>query len=309
MRRYPLEQLDHAAFEALVIQLCQKVLGQAVKPFAEGKDKGRDGVFKGRANAIPSEKKPWEGQWIIQAKHTNQPDASCSDRDFITLLEKNVLPSIEARKAEGKMDYYLLFTNRKMTGGQDMKIDDLIQDKVGVPNLVFGIEKIHHWLATMPDVVKATGLNQLLLPFHFDDADLREVVVAISGQNFQQAELHHIQESYQRLDLTDKNALNQLSQRFFEEVIQREFDAFGQIKRFLADPAFAASKDRYLDAVAEINAKISLHREDFAGFEHVIEHLYDLAVQNQLAPQGKKRLIRTVLYYMYCNCDIGRLVP
>ena len=48
------------------------------------------------ANNFPSNASPWKGKFIIQAKHTTNMLASCSDSEFNTLLKKE-LESVRAQ--------------------------------------------------------------------------------------------------------------------------------------------------------------------------------------------------------------------
>ena len=68
MRKYPLHDLNDEEFENLTILICRKVLGEAVVPFASGTDGGRDGRFHGKANSFPSDKGPWDGKIVIEAR-------------------------------------------------------------------------------------------------------------------------------------------------------------------------------------------------------------------------------------------------
>ena len=130
--RYPLYNMNCDDFENLTVLICNHILGTSTIPFAKGKDGGKDGKFEGTANCIPSETKPWTGKIIIQAKHTIKIDASCSDSDFNSILNKEVIPSIKQLAATNEINYYLLFTNRKLTGLQDSKIGNLIEAETGI---------------------------------------------------------------------------------------------------------------------------------------------------------------------------------
>lgn len=76
MSNYPLNELSSREFEKLVALICERILGAGTLIFSDGKDGGRDVDFTGKANHFPSESKPWEGKFIIQAKHTSNPTAS-----------------------------------------------------------------------------------------------------------------------------------------------------------------------------------------------------------------------------------------
>ena len=95
-------------------QVCIKVLGEGFVNFASGKDEGKDGKFEGKANSFPSQNKPYEGKFIIQAKHTTNPIASCSDSQFNKLLNEEI-PKIKNLNEKGELEHYFILTNRKIT--------------------------------------------------------------------------------------------------------------------------------------------------------------------------------------------------
>src|SRR5690606_27840310 len=108
--------LEPAVFEKLVNTICQKILGTGVISFSQGKDGGRDGVFTGTATDYPSHTQPWQGKFIIQAKHSASSVASCSDAGFQRTIADEFIKLKKLRKS-GDADCYLLFTNRKYSGG------------------------------------------------------------------------------------------------------------------------------------------------------------------------------------------------
>ena len=143
---YPLENLTYTEFENLVALICSEILGTGTVVFTDGKDGGRDAEFNGIANKFPSKSKPWSGKVIIQAKHTQRNNASCSESDFQTILKTSVIPAIQKLKERNKIDFYLLFTNRKLSGVQHPKIEDIFDGKTEIENRVIGLETIELWL-------------------------------------------------------------------------------------------------------------------------------------------------------------------
>ena len=94
------------------------LLGPLARPsFAAGPDGGKDAKFEGTASAFPSAAAPATGRFIAQAKHTASPVASCSNYDFETKLLNEEIPKIKRQFDEGRLTHYLLFTNRRKTGG------------------------------------------------------------------------------------------------------------------------------------------------------------------------------------------------
>ena len=305
--KYPLYELNCDDFEKLVILICNHILGSATIPFAKGKDGGKDGKFIGRANKFPSESNPWDGKIIIQAKHTNAVNAKCSETSFRNILKNEVIPAINVLKSNDEIDYYLLFTNRSLSGIQDSKIDKQIQEQTGIPSLLLAEEKIQMYLNEFPDVVRAAELNRLLLPLEFDESDLRDVIMSLHNYIKKRDAAVLIQTGFEYPGLDKKNALNNLSKHYFDEVLKRSIDDFDKIRRFLSDPINQDMEDLYADAVSELNAKIALNRNQFHEFELVLEACYDNIVRdNADSLKGSKKLVRTLLHYMYCNCDIGR---
>ena len=133
MSKYHLDLLSASEFEDLVVHICIDLLGEGTSKFAEGRDGGRDAKFIGTANKFPSERSPAQGYFIIQAKWTSSPIASCSDSEFKTELKKEI-PKIIRLKKNGEIDNYILFTNRKKTGDKELELVNYLTEQTGVNN-------------------------------------------------------------------------------------------------------------------------------------------------------------------------------
>ena len=300
--KYPLENLTDTEFENLTALICSKILGTGTVVFSVGKDGGKDARFKGKANNFPSKSEPWDGKIIIQAKHTQRPNASCSDSDFQSILNKSVLPSISKLKGNNEVDYYLLFTNRKLSGIQDTKIEDVFDAKTKIENRLIGLETIELWIKQYPIIAKTLKLNRLLLPLSFNENDLREIVNSFKKLDKKKGLLSKIPENR---DIENKNSLNKLSKEYFDNVIKKNLIYFQQIRDFLMDEINLEFLDKYENTIDDINAKIIIHREDYEKFEMILEFLYDFIIENNSELLEKRRLVRLFLHYMYYNCDIG----
>lgn len=303
--KYPLYNLNDEDFEKLSALICEQILGTGTIVFSSAKDGGRDAKFTGKANNFPSKSEPWDGRFIIQAKHTARPVASCSDSSFKTIL-KDELPKLRELKKQGKIDFYLVFTNRKLSGRQDPKIEDLIDEETGVENCILGEERIQLWLQEYPGIVKTLGLNKLLMPLEFYEKDLQEIVVAFSESKMSKEALKAIQHDLVRIPIEEKNKLNNLGEEYFDNVLKNSFSDFERIKVFLEDPQNEVYKKMYDNTVSDLQAKISLKRNEFYAFEEVLEHVCDYVLDTQkLELLNNRRLIRAFLHYMYFYCDIG----
>ena len=300
--KYPLENLTDTEFENLVALICHKVLGTGTVIFSVGKDGGKDARFNGKANNFPSKSKPWEGKIVIQAKHTLRANASCSDSDFQSILKTSVIPAINKLKSNNELDYYLLFTNRKLSGIQDAKIEDVFDKKTNTENRLIGLETIELWLEQFPFIAKTLNLNRLLLPLNFDENDLRLIVNSFSKLDKKKGDLSAIPENR---DIENKNVLNELSKEYFDNVIKKNLIYFEQIRAFLMDSINVKYLDKYENTIDDINEEIIVHREDFDKFEMVLNYLYKFVIDNNPDLKDNRRLVRLFLHYMYYNCDIG----
>ncbi|WP_321429405.1 ABC-three component system protein [uncultured Methanolobus sp.] len=303
--KYPLYNLSDDEFESLVSLICTEILGTGVIVFSLGKDGGRDGKFTGMATQYPSSAEPWDGKFIIQAKHTIIPTASCSDSKFHTIL-KNECDSVRELKEDGKVDYYLLFTNRKLSGVQDPKIEDFIDEHTGVDNVIIGEETIQLWLQKYPEIAKALHLKDLFYPLEFYEKDLQDIVIAFSEVKFSNETIKEREADLNRISIDEKNELNRLSKTYFDEVFRKSFSAFESISRFLEDPQNYELKMKYENTIGDLQEEIIINRDDYYLFEDVLSHLYKLALdENNHKLHSNRGLLRVFLHYMYYNCDIG----
>jgi len=303
--KYPLNELSATQFELLVASICEEILGNGTIIFSDGQDGGKDAKFTGKANKFPSEVAPWSGKMIIQAKHTVKAEASCSDSDFMTILKKEV-PKVKALKDNGKLDYYLVFTNRKLSGVQDGKIEDFIDDKIDVENVVIGEEQIQKWLQDYPQIAKKHNLSKLLLPLEFYEEDLKVLITKFAEIDFNGQELKEIIRNNDRIPIEEKNELNSLSQDYFNSVFKKSINDFSKIETFIKNPKNQEMQRFYDNTVDDLQAKILVKRSEFNTFEEIIEYLYEFVLTNNLVElKNDRRLIRTFLHYMYYHCDIG----
>ncbi|WP_298766353.1 ABC-three component system protein [uncultured Polaribacter sp.] len=297
--KYPLENLDDTEFENLVALICSEILGIGTVVFSKGTDFGKDAKFYGKANRYPSESKPWEGKVVIQAKHTVKINASCSDSSFQTIIKNEIIPAINILKEADKIDYYLLFTNRKLSGGKDAKIEDVFENEVGIENRLIGLETIDFWINQYPKIART--LNKLLLPLSFDENDLKEIINSFSKVDKKKGNLPKIP----KRDIEKKNELNNLSKDYFNNVIKRNLLYIEQIREFLTNPINTEYLGKYENTIDDINEEIVVHRDEFDKFDLIFNYLYKFIVENNPELKSNRSLVRLFLHYMYYNCDIG----
>lgn len=314
MIRYDLEQLSDDNFEALVVDLCNDLLGIGVQSFTKGPDGGKDGFFSGTAQSYPSTSDSWKGNFIIQAKHTTDISASCADNDFFSnkgsILNKEIARLIERRDKFGqKFHCYLVFTNRKLPGAAHTEIKTYLQEKLGIQNVdVHGIEYLTRLLLQKPELVKRYGLLRSLLPDRFYEEDIRDVIVLFSkNTNWMKAEPIKDDNPMDFTDKERKNALNQVSDSYFSEIKCHSLKYFGSIDSFLKNPCNSVYLLKYENTVSDIRGYIQKNIENHS-FLDLLETITDnIAGADPSADiHHVRKLVRVFVHYMYWNCDIGQ---
>ena len=310
---YHLHNLHSSEFEHLVNVICQEILGTGVVTFSEGKDGGRDGRFTGDAQNYPSSNSSWSGKFIIQAKHTSNPIASCSDSEFEGLVEKEIV-KIKKLKEEGDIDNYLLFTNRKYSAIKGEQLCKQIIDDTGVSNVaIVGKETLNNqYLNSNKAIVRQFNLHQVHIPFDFSDEEIRDIILAFKEQlpsveDSIQSKSNELKYDFSHIEKDDKNNKNKLSEEYYQQhILGNSLMEFDKIESFLKDPVNEELKNYYYDTANELNEMISLKREDFDAFEELFVYIYQLITNGVSSLKGAKRHITTFLHYMYVECLIGK---
>jgi hypothetical protein len=311
MRDFRLYELPDSTFEELVGVVCRCELGTGVVTFASGKDGGRDGRFVGTAQRYPSETNQWTGKFIIQSKHCQSPIGSCADPDFLenksSVISKEI-PRIKGLILAGELENYLMFTNRKLTGGADANIRARITSECGIENVgLVGVEILSRMISlNFRDVVTIVPqLQSALGPLRFHSQDLARVISAIqnSGVQGMQSDPAPVY-----ISLDEKNELNKLSQRYFQWLQAESAPYFEQIQAFLRDPRNKTYTAKYLNIVTDFNHRIIVNRDQFESFDRVFSTIYDSVLEHEPDLRNNSRLVLTVLHYMYWACDLGEKV-
>jgi len=307
MRSFPLYDLNEQEFEKLTILICERILGIGTINFSPGPDGGRDGKFTGKAQNFPSKEKPWEGKFIIQAKHTAKQNAKCSDYEFKRILENEVEQKLKKLVEKNELNFYLLFTNRKLSGITEAKIADIIDSKIAIEDCIIGDERIQLWLKEYPDIPKALDLNKLFIPFEFYEKDLKEIVIKFSKMKDDLGStLKRKQSQLKYIDKSVKNKLNNLSKEYFEFIKKNSLAYFYKIKAFLEDPVNKKYKNYYENTALDLNETVIVKRKEYHEFDIVLKEIYDFVIKhNSQELKDNRKLVRIFLHYMYWNCDIG----
>lgn len=310
---YRLELLDDTTFENLINTICQKILGTGAITFATGKDGGRDGKFSGIAQHFVSDADKWDGKFIIQAKHTLNSNASCSDKTFEDTIDDEII-KIKKLKEAGEIDYYLVFTNRKYSGITGERLCKKIITETGVvKTVIIGKETLNNqYLNPNKDIVRQYRLDQHHIPFDFSDEEIREIIMAFKNQlpditDDIKKEVDKLKYDYSHIEKDKKNEKNILTESYYQnEILSRSLMEFDKIEKFLNNPINSLFKDYYFDTANELNQIITLKRDNFCAFEELFIYIYQLVCNGSIDLKGSKRHVTTLLHYMYVECLIGK---
>lgn len=310
MPRFHLHDLNAAEFEQLVAQICRELMGIGITSFAPGPDGGKDAKFEGTATAFPSTAAPASGKFIVQAKHTSSPVASCSDSDFETTLIGKEIPKIKRLFDEGRLSHYVIFTNRRKTGGAEDRIPDRIQKETGVQNIwLRGLEDIERELVRHPHIAKAAGLDKLRSPILFVPEDLRDVIQALHVQRRALPSAFDSEHDFRDYPgLPAKNAVNGLSAPYYAYIQENSLPHFYAVEQFLKNPRNEMQKGQYHAVADELKGQLIVHREIFKSFDEALETVYNLVHERCPEIQGAahRSLLKIMIHYMYVNCEIGQ---
>ncbi|WP_339136212.1 MAG: ABC-three component system protein [Candidatus Electrothrix sp. GW3-4] len=312
--KYAYEDLNDEQFEQLIVFLCQRLLGISVQGFAKGPDGGRDAKFVGTAELHPSRTAPWIGTTIIQAKHTNGYNRNFSEPNFysvksMTSVLAKEIPRIKKLRLNKQLDHYMLFSNRRLAGNAESEIREYISTQCNIKQesiYLCGLEQLENWLKTFPDVPRLADLDPVDSPLIVSPDDLSDIIQALARQK---NTLPNIIDDppIQRISYEEKNRINQMSVEYAKAQRKKYLKETAEIRIFLAAPENIDLLELYESIADEFQLKIIAKRKDYQEFDQVMEYLVDQLFNRDPILRSHKRLTRTMLFYMYWNCDIGEL--
>jgi hypothetical protein len=190
--KIPYHALIEDQFEHLVIATCTWLLGPAVQGFSKGPDGGKDARFHGRAERFPSASGAWDGRIVIQAKHTDLINRKFSEPDFASEAASSVLseelPRIKRLRDAGELDYYMLFSNRRLAGVAEERLRKRIASTARIDEssvYLAGEEELDKYLTLEPDIRRRAGINLFDIDPFIDPADLARVCLSRISEGLQ----------------------------------------------------------------------------------------------------------------------------
>ena len=307
-RDYKLYELSHELFENLCSRICKIILGEGFINFSEGKDGGRDGKFEGRAMVFPSKTKPYQGKFIIQAKHTTNAVGTCSDGKFSKVLREEI-PKIKRLQDNKELEHYFLLTNRKLAGNQESIIQKKIRDEVPLVNSVsiWGKETIHLFLDDNKALHGDFGFNHARSPLVILAEDLSKVIKEFS-HIFSKNTIANRGgggKDFLYVKIEKKNEINSLSEDYYNHIKDDSERYFHYIQNFLKAPRNSELRTLYNDTAYDFKGVIISRRDDYEKFDQILEDLYSEAFSQLKKCSVNKKVLKLFIHFMYFNCDIG----
>lgn len=313
---YQYFDLDDTRFENLVIAICKEILGQGVQGFSAGRDGGKDGEFNGKADNYPSKQGAWEGKIIIQAKHTLDINKHFLESDFYSENSNTNILAQEVVKVKKmfenkELDYYMLFSNRKLTGGAKPTIINYISQKTGLKpeNIaVFGNGELDYYLSRYSYIVNMKNIN--LEPLNISPIisldSLAEVIGHLS-EVFNDKNTIKDLNPIIRTNYEQKNKLNNLTDEMSKQLQKYYMKDVFVIKKFLNDPQNRNLLSYYQDTVEEFQLQYIIPKQkEIQYFDEIYNDLVRYLLNRDYVLKSNKHLTRLMVFYMYWNCDIGK---
>ncbi|MGL4355632.1 MAG: ABC-three component system protein [Aeromonas popoffii] len=138
----------------------------------------------------------------------------------------------------------------------------------------------------------------------FDPNTLRDVIIAVAATY---DEIEQKPTDFDSISIEKKNALNNLSQEFYSNVISRDYEPyFHELDVFLTQRASEDLQGLVGKIVRSLNKKIVVGHKGFESFEHLLMSIEEALLDSQYAYlRGKEDSISLFLFYLYANCFIG----
>ena len=309
-----LHLLSDKQLEELSIELLSEQLGAGIQGFATGKDGGRDARFNGKANCFPSSTSPWNGKVIIQVKHTELLNKSFSESDFSGEKKSSILseeiPKLKTLIADGELDFYVLIANRRLNAISEQAIRKRIAKETGLSEdniRLIGVSELERMSKRYPDAVARAQLNPVESTFFVNPEDLAEIIAKLAKYQDDISDTMDGTKSppEDRESPVDKNERNGLSKKYFQRQMRSKMAQFPRIREFLAAPENHGYQQLYEEASEEIRAKIDTWQDDSFSYERILETILSQFFKFDFDLRKNKSATRAVVYFMYCNCDIG----
>ena len=159
---FALHQMGWSDFQSLCNSITREILGQTVVSYLDSNDGGRDGAFTGSWHQKGGES--FSGEFVIQVKHTTNPDTRLGPADFAEELDK-----AERLASRERCDVYLLMSNARITARTEERLYSDLRSRGIYQSLVLGSTWINQTIIESPRL-------RMLVPRLYGLGDLTQIL-------------------------------------------------------------------------------------------------------------------------------------
>lgn len=305
---YEFYRMNPEGFQKVVLLVCCELLGDAATAPPPGPDGGVDVYFEGTAQAYPSTSNPWSGKIVVQVKHSDNPYSSYSDQAFLTSVLRPEIKKIKKLKQKGRLDYYMLVSNRRMTYTAEEKIKTLIHNDCNIPleNIrIISDEQLNRWCTKYRLILEDIHVYPVSnAPLNISPEELSAVIEAIVDKIGNVSTGKKI-EVIQRISYDEKNRINEVPEEYVKTMNRLYLPHQKMISDFLAHPANETIREKYISAAQELQELYIIHTKKGEKFMELIRWFATYLFERDAVLKAQKAWTRTILYFMYFSCDLG----
>ena len=155
---------------------------------------------------------------------------------------------------------------------------------------------------------KRFGFNKERSPLNIRPDDLQKVLKEFRKQFPQSTETdkQSIEKDFLYTNIDKKNAINNLSEEYYQYIKENSEKYFYRLEEFLKNPRNTKYRKLYHDTVVDFKGVIISRRGDYDKFDKILEDVFSEAYDNLKEHNIDKTLLRTLIHFMYFTCDIGK---
>jgi hypothetical protein len=305
---YHLNELDGHRFNQIVGDILYILLGPGITTYSSGKDGGLDASFDGTSKCFPDDTNPLGGKFRLQAKWTSLIE-NCNEPAFKRLLIKEEVPKAQELVKNGKLDHWLIFTNRRTSAGSSAALEADLLKESGAKNVFLrGEEDIQRYLRMNNHIPTKFGLGSSLQPLRINPQDIGMIVSAMHSE-WKAVDPQNKYNFDQFPGMPEKNKINGMPADIYKVIQNKSALYFSQVENFLRNPRNADFADQYSAVSEEFQTKLIAYFDTFENFGQILDVINTEVgekLQHVLTSVHHRRILRVILHYMYCNCDIGK---
>jgi hypothetical protein len=152
-------------------------------------------------------------------------------------------------------------------------------------------------------IQKLRSNDQADFPARFSWEELGKLIIEVHKAVNNQNPTNKSKGDFFVIEIEKKNEINKMSASYYEFMRDNHQVYFGRIEKFLREPANEKFTSLYYEIVDELNAKISVDRNEFIGFEKIMIEILDSA---NTKLNINKLTLNIFLSFTYFKCDVGR---